>query len=350
MPVAKPYSATTVAAALGVSVNTVYRAVNHSGLVKTATQRRVLDYIRQHYPEKLMEQNTAAAKTITVITQCKPEYYWHTSINEMRQVLNSYPPGTLRLRTIFYSGLRNEDDMHDALSHIAESNTDALIVVPVCNAAGRSAISRLAHEMPVLIFNEYGDFGPCFSAHGDGLQEGEEAANMVLLSSPAQKRVLILRSVNLSQRVDDRIKGFRRQLAASPACTVVGELDISDMTTGDYIYNTTMPAGLARLLSDYMAQHPGDDLNAIYIPDGLIAPLCAALVKLGRTDIRCYGHECNDNVRRFFSEKIRGGYVRSDIRAQSRVALRTVADCLLYHTSPEVEEFITPFDSCLIDD
>ncbi|MBQ8275374.1 MAG: LacI family DNA-binding transcriptional regulator [Clostridia bacterium] len=344
------FSAAAVAEALGVSINTVYRAINHSGLVKSTTQQRILDYIRENYPDRPTETNHNDTRTITVLTQIKPKYYWQESIDEMRAALEEYPSGALRLRTIFYAGVRNENALCDALSQLSPETTDALIVVPVGSGKGSSIIKQLAEQIPVLALCDYGDYGShCLGVHGDGRAEGEEAANMVALSSAKTKRVLILRSMHDSKLVDDRISGFRDCLANRPGCSVADELDLSDIVNGDYNYHSTLPAMIARQIADYFADHPGDDINCFYISDGLIAPVCSAQIKLGRPDIRCFGHEHNDIVQRFFESGIKGGSVRSDIRAQSRLAIRIIADKLLYGRDPENQVSITPFESCLID-
>lgn len=344
------FSAAAVAEALGVSINTVYRAINHSGLVKSTTQQRILDYIRENYPNRPAESGRTDTRTVTVLTQIKPKYYWQESIDEMRAALEEYPSGALRLRTIFYAGVRNEDALCDALSQLTPENTDALIVVPVDSSRGNSIIRQLAAQIPVLALCDYGDYGDdCLGVHGDGYAEGEEAANMVALSSAKTKRVLILRSMHDSRLVDDRIAGFRARLQNSPGCSVAGELDLSDIVNGDYNYHSTLPAMIARQIADYFSDHPCEEINCFYISDGLIAPVCSAQIKLGRPDIRCFGHEHNDIVQRFFESGIKGGSVRSDIRAQSRLAIRIIADKLLYDRNPENQVCITPFESCLID-
>ena len=345
------FSASAVAEALGVSINTVYRAINHSGLVKSTTQQRILDYIREHYPEHRIGAHHTGTRTITVMTQIKPKYYWQTSIDEMRAVLEDYPSGALRLRTVFYSGVRNENALCDALSQLNARTTDALIVVPVRSEKARRIIEQLSTEIPVLIFCDYGDYGDhCLSVHGNGWQEGEEAANMVTLSSLKAKNVLILRSMHDSNLINDRIAGFRARLEDCPGCSIAGELDLSDVVNGDYNYHSTLPAMIARQISDYFAANPQADINCLYIPDGLIAPVCSAQIKLGRPDLRCFGHEFNDTVQRFFESGIKGGSVRSDVCAQSRLALRLLAEKLLYDQEPEEREFITPFDSYLIEE
>lgn len=210
---AKRFSAISVAAALGVSVNTVYRAINHTGQVKSATQRRILAYIQENYPDLPAESTDSNAKIIAVISQTKPEYYWQASIEEMRQALEVYPAGSLHLRSIFYTGLRNEPDLLDAIAHLDTASTDALIVTPVCSERSYRAIARLAEQIPVVVFNEYGNFGSSFLAHGDGRAEGTEAAELVALSRAVDKRVLILRSIWGSHLIEERIAGFRTRLA-----------------------------------------------------------------------------------------------------------------------------------------
>lgn len=339
-----------IAAELGVSVNTVYRTINYTGLVKSDTQKRILEYISKHNPELFKDKIEANTKIITTMMQIKPEYYWQASLDAMRTAISEYPYGSIRMRTIFYSGIRNQFDLKNAFTHFKDFKTDALIVVPICSEYCSGEISQIAQELPVVIFNEYGDFGNCyFSAHGDGYEEGCEAANIVRQSSLSFKNILVLRSVQLSNLIDERIKGFSETIHQNKDCSIVGEIDISEYICSEYNYNTTMAAVIARLVSNFISNNPGLNLNVIYIPDGLVAPVCAAVLKIGRTDIRCFGHEFSDNAQRFFESSIRGGYVKSDIYTQSYRTVKMLADKLLYNKEVDKKEYITSFESCLID-
>lgn len=343
-----------IASELGVSINTVYRAINYTGLVKSKTQQRILDYIAEHnpelFPELFKDKNETGTKVITIMMQVKPKYYWQTSLDAMRAAVQKYPYGSIRLRTIFYSGIRNQSDLTKALTYFKESKTDALIAVPIYSDYCRYELAEIAKEIPVVIFNEYGDFGDyLFAAHGDGYEEGCEAANIVNQSSIPNKNILVLNSVQMSNLNDQRIKGFRDTIAQTQTCKIVGEIDISEYICSEYNYNTTMAAVIARLVSSFIASNPKIDLNVIYIPDGLVAPVCAAVLKIGRTDIRCFGHEFSDNAQRFFESSIKGGYVKSDIYTQSYHTIELLSDYLLYNKKVDKREYITSFDSCLID-
>lgn len=346
----KPFSAAEVAQALGISERTVYRAIKHSGLVKPSTQQKILDYIHRHYPDQEIESSPSRAKIITVVSQSKPKYFWQTMIDVMHQTLSDYPTELIRLRTVYFSGPRNEAELCSILAQISPNNTDALIVVPIDTPKCRQRIAELSAKIPVVIFDDYCDCGSdCFAVHGDGQTEGAEAADIVSLSTLSEKNILILHSLSFSCHYADRITGFRQRIAQYPSCRVIDELHLDQFVDEGYNYNTALPSMIARKLSNYFTAHPDSDINCLYVPDGIIAQLCAAQVKLKRTDIYCFGHEFNDSAQRFFDGGMHGGYVRGDIQFQSRTAIRLLADKLLYNREPEQTKYITPFSSALIE-
>lgn len=350
------FSVAKVAAELGLSKKTVYRAIHRSGMVKSSTQEYILDYINTHYPDMTPAQTATQTKIITVVIPRKPNYFWQPIINEMQEALSAYPQDAIRLRTICFSGVRNDTELLTILSQITPENTDALIVVPVNSENCLPPLREMSKHFPVVIFDDYFDCDSetgeddFYYVHGNGRLEGEEMANLVAMSSLKEKNILILLLPFFSCHTKERIKGFCARIAQHDSCRVVKTLDLSHLLQEFYNSHTTLPAQLSRELAKYFASHPEDNVNCLYVPDGMLSQVCSAHIKLRLGEIQCFGHEINETAQRFFDGGIRGGYVTKDIHFQSQTAIQLVAEKLLYNRAPAKRKYITPFTSALIND
>lgn len=164
-------------------------------------KKYILDYIHANYPEIAAPAQTEIhAKIITVVVQKKPKFFWQPTINEMQNAISAYPQDSICPRTVCFSGTRNDTKLRTILSQIPPKNTDGLIVVPINSKSYLQTMRKTADQFPVVILDDYFDYDDQISAysdnffyvHGDGKPEGAEVADLVAMSAPKEKNILIL--------------------------------------------------------------------------------------------------------------------------------------------------------------
>ncbi len=350
------------AQALGIDRSTVCRAISRSQLVSIKTQRRVFEYVKEHYPEKLIDREfpktlRRSDKTITVVMPYKPHYFWDLAAKGVQDAIDECPDGSIGIRRQYYSGVISEEELLLILKGLDTKNTDALALVPLNAARFRDVLEEIKAEIPVAIFNEdLPGLDGVINAVGNSYQEGAALAGMLLESIPEDSCVILLETVCYqSHTLAMRKQGFLDTLREANSngkhcyvdvCRVVGETD-EEEETRKYTYNSILPSLVARRISEKIEKNKaqGRTVRAVYTCNGDMYPLFLALRKLRRLDLLVYGHEDEPKSLEFFRNGCKGGYVRQDIYTQSYVAVKALTALLMGKEPEYPKNYQTPFES-----
>lgn len=112
-----------IAQDLGMSRSSVYRAIKHMKPMSAETRKRVIEYIKANYPEKLTQLNSFSenrgGKHIAVIMPYKPEYFWKEASDGMEAARESFGDECpAELKFIFYAGTISENELISILDSI----------------------------------------------------------------------------------------------------------------------------------------------------------------------------------------------------------------------------------------
>lgn len=342
-----------IAEQLCVSPTTVMRALSRTGFVKKATQDAIIRLAIEQFPEyKSLIHSKKKCKNVTVIMPQKPSFFWDRALSGARDALKEYESEALCLHSLFYSYEKTEEEFLAMIEHLRGTELDALAVVVPHTAQVKKVLNNLSQEIPVALFNEYGDYENCFvTVYGDGYEEGAASASLLSRCSLKSKRILVIRDITTGSRLQqDRLDGFLEAIKDKKGCHVVDCLDIEGAVDNVCNYHTTRAAIYAREISSYLERH-SRSFNCIQIMDGMLYPLQNALVKLKMSgDAYCFGYDASESAKRCYDKGLKGGYVNSDIYGQAKMAVKALAEKLVYdRTLFELGWHITGYETCLFD-
>ncbi len=343
-----------IAEELRISRSSVYRAIKHMKPMSSDMRKKVVEYIKTNYPEKLAQLNSfnenLDSKHIVVIMPYKPEYFWEEAASGMEAAIKGFSDHGIDLKYIFYAGTISEEELISILDSIEVNSADALCVVPANSEKVADKINEISGRMPVAIFNEccHGAV-PFLNIVSDGYAEGCIIGNMVKEQCPSGSHtVMIITDSYKSDVFDDRIRGFNDSLkAAFDDGREYFFESVKIESNQRYNYHTILPSLIARKVNECIERvaAKGGQVKATYVINGALLPLCIALRKMDRPDISVFGHEINANALEFFESGMRGGYVRQDIYEQGYAVINGLANKLLYNKKIYPETYNTRIDS-----
>ena len=338
-----------IAQDLGMSRSSVYRAIKHMKPMSAETRRRVIEYIKINYPEKLTQLNSFAenrgGKHIAVIMPYKPEYFWKEAADGMEVARESFGDECpVELKFIFYAGTISETELISILDSIEVSTADALCVVPVDTEKVAEKINDISRRIPVAVFNEVCRGAVAFlNVVSNGYAEGHAIGKMVTDQCPAGTHVIRISTDGYTSNVfDDRMRGF---VDAVKDGYIVDEVSLD--CSENYYYHTILPSLMARKVNECInrIEAKGGRVSATYVTNGALLPLFIALRKLDRQDISVFGHEINESALEFYKSGMRGGYVKQDIYMQGYSVINGLIRKLFYDKDVYPEIYNTAFDS-----
>lgn len=325
------------AQALGLSKSTVYKALSRDKLVSYRTRTLVLDYVSEHYPEQLaarMSPKEQGNKVIAVIMPYKPSYFWDIAAKGIADAAHlDYRRSTrLTLKYIFYSSNFSENELLSMLDEVENDLPDALAIVPINTPLVAERLNAIVKKIPVVLFCDFCDgCGGLVTVMPDAYNEGLTIGQMMAGSVRENGKILFLKPGINSKISDERILGAMRGVEAAGKNIKISVEDImidSESSLDEkYVYNTIYPSILARTIDRHIREK--SDVEAVYVPNGFLYPLFQALKKLGRTDMRTFGHESNSKIRAFYDSGLRGGYVCQNIYAEAMITIDILAGILL---------------------
>lgn len=341
-----------IAKELGVSRCTVYRAIKYMKPMSAETRKKVLDYIKVNYPDKLEQLNNDKkdfyAKRIVSIMPYKPEYFWNEvkdGMDSARKELSRYP---VEIKYLYYSGTISEKELGSFLDSFEFGNADGLCLVPVNSDLVAEKISSLAERIPVAVMNEFCDGVNSFlNVTSDGFTEGGIVGKMVREHCQVGSHVLILSpSVIPNVIFKDRINGFISELKKDS--DGVGffvdniEMDIAN----EYTYNTILPSLMAREIQNIIqkVEKKGETVSAVYVQNGCLLPLLKAMKKLGRSDILVFGHEKDEKSIEYFESGMGGGYVKQNAFLQGYTAVYGIIEKIFIGKSRYSDTITTDYE------
>lgn len=330
------------ARALNLSKATVYKALTHNKFISYDTQKLVLQYFREHYPEQLEKRlekaSSSGVTNVTVVMPYKPSYFWDVAARGITDAVtcDDFRSSRISVRHCYYSSHFSGEELISLLDEVYGSLPDALIVVPINIQGVKDRLHRIAEKIPVVLFNEYcDDCEDLIRVIPDSFREGNEIGNMMAGVMRPGGTGLVLRNVENSKISEERISGvrgsslIREKNIRLTVCDVEPEgiRELSDVEKEKYVINTMYPAKIARVISPILEASP--DIEVVYTANGIMYQLIQAMRKLGRDDICVFGHETNPKVQAFFSRGFKGGYVSQDIYNEARTAADIVCGLLL---------------------
>ncbi len=334
------------AEALGLSKSTVYRSLHNSGKVSTKTEKRIRQYLSEHFPDKIKQhppvgKGSGKPRFLTFVMPNKPSFFWDDVINGIKSAESRYEKSNIIINYYFYSGDINDKEIISILGRLEKLLPDGMAIVPTRSKEIGRIISEISSRIPVVFMNDYCD--GCENVKRiltNGFEEGRKIGE-IMCSQISDGTVLILRSDGFESNViQERLRGFKdccaknaRQLKIKEAFYEAGE--------DRYVSNTILPSILARTISEELKTRA--DVKAVYIPNGVCCQLMMAVKKLGKTDIRVYSHEADIKAKRLFRNGMRGGYVTSDGFNQGYLAAWYLCQSVLGEEKNEAP-FLTWFD------
>lgn len=338
-----------IAQDLGMSRSSVYRAIKHMKPMSAETRKRVIEYIKANYPEKLTQLNSFSenrgGKHIAVIMPYKPEYFWKEASDGMEAARESFGDECpAELKFIFYAGTISENELISILDSIEVSTADALCVVPVDTERVAEKINDISRRIPVAIFNEVCRGAVAFlNVVSNGYAEGRAVGKMVTEQCPAGSHIIRISTDDYTSDVfNGRMRGFGDAVRENYFIDEVS-LDCSE----NYYYHTILPSLMARKVNEKInrIESAGGSVSATYVTNGALLPLFIALRKLDRQDISVFGHEINESALEFYKNGMRGGYVKQDIYMQGYSVINGLIRKLFYDKDVYPEIYNTAFDS-----
>ncbi|MBE6636633.1 MAG: hypothetical protein E7618_02380 [Ruminococcaceae bacterium] len=348
---------TKIAAELGTSRSSVYRAMKYMQPMSADTRKRIIDYVKTNYPDKLAQLNAShngiARKQIAIIMPYKPKYFWEEAVRGMEAAKIAFKTSPVELKYIFYSGALSEEELISILGSLEVNTADALCIVPVNSEKVAERINEIAGKIPVAIFNEMCDGASTFlNVISDGYAEGQAIGAMVKNHCPPDSHVVMISTETYRSNIfADRIRGFYEVFHATSPSPIIDEINIE--YNDRYNYHTILPAMMARKVFECFEaiERKGGRVHATYVTNGALLPLFIALRKLDRRDVFVFGHELNAKALEFFKTDMQGGYVRQDIYMQGYAVVEGLIQKLffdrriypdIYHTQFDIGCYINP--------
>ncbi len=348
-----------VATALKLSKTTICKAINRSKDISYETQQRVLDYIAEHFPDKLIsrtmvERESKRAKIILVLMPYKPHFFWDKAIEGIEEAIRGFNKDEIAIKYAFYAGSLNEKEVLSVLNDIELSLVDAVAMVPMNSAAIAERINEINTIVPVATFCEQCEKClPFISVASDCYYEGRCIAEMISESIEQRSKILVVRAdFSNSLNIKHRIQGFLDRMAELYDQTYVS-LDFCQVESPDeiietkgvrYFYNSILPSLMARTMSPKLEDER--DVAAIYVPDGSVHLMMGAMKKLGRSDIPIYGHEFYETSHDLLLNGCKGGYVYQNIKKQAYCLVDALASKLLKNEKKYPNKLIINFETC----
>lgn len=345
---------TKIAEALGISRSSVYRAIKHTKPMSADMRKTIIDYINNHYPEKLTRFNALneniKSKHIVIIMPYKPEYFWKEAASGIDAAKECFDECNVELQYIFYSGKMSEEELITILDSIEVKTADALCVVPVDSEKIAKKINEISEKIPVAVFNESCHGATAFlNVISNGYEEGKAVGQMIKSACQNGSHIIMLLTENYPGNVIiDRMRGFTDTLVGTDENKTNYFIDKVYTECNDiYNYHTILPALMARKINECIekVEANGGNVCAVYIPNGMLASLLIALRKLNRYDIFALGHEINNNALELFKSCMHGGYVRQDIYTQGYIAVTGLIKKLFFDETAYPKVYITQFES-----
>ena len=230
-----------VATALKLSKTTICKAINRSKDISYETQQRVLDYIAEHFPDKLIsrtmvERESKRAKIILVLMPYKPHFFWDKAIEGIEEAIRGFNKDEIAIKYAFYAGSLNEKEVLSVLNDIELSLVDAVAMVPMNSAAIAERINEINTIVPVATFCEQCEkCSPFISVASDCYYEGRCIAEMISEGIEQRSKILVVRAdFSNSLNIKHRIQGFLDRMAELYDQTYVS-LDFCQVESPDEI-------------------------------------------------------------------------------------------------------------------
>lgn len=323
-----------IAREAGVSIGTVYRALNNKGRIKNETKEKILAIAK----EMDYKPNTVARKfalwdkfNILVVMPEDPQYYWGDVNLGLSSIRNELSEFGLETKTFFVSNSCNSNTIHLDIINILEQNKyDGLVIAPILINGFREILNYTSkNNIPTVIFNDGEEYKNRLFYYGpnnntSGRIAGELMAKFIGLKGDV---CVLTKSIHLSQ-YEERRHGFYEYMHINHPYINITSI------------HTYEPGQERNLLNNIFKKYP--DINGIYVVDSAGAGIFGQILKENNIHhITLIGHESSPLSRSMLQE----GYVTALICeqkvCQGYYPVKLLYEYLVQGLLPEKTEIFT---------
>ncbi|HHW30876.1 MAG TPA: substrate-binding domain-containing protein [Clostridiaceae bacterium] len=287
-----------IAKEAGVSIGTVYRALNNKGRIKKETKEKILALAKKMD----YKPNTVARKfalwnkfNILVVMPHEPHYYWKDVNLGLSSARNELSEFGLETETYFVLPDQNPDTVHiDIINMMKQKKYDGLVIAPISINKFEEILKYAnSKNIPIVIFNDGAKYESRLFYYGPNNNATGRIAGEVLAKFIGLKgNICVLSQKNLPTQQIERKQGFYDYMHTNhPDINIYG------------VY-TCQPGNEKEFLLDILSKHP--NLNGIYVIDSISAGIFGTILKEKNIKgITLVGHESSPLSRNMLQE----GYV-----------------------------------------
>lgn len=270
---------TDISKKIGVSVTTVYKALNNKPKVSEAMRRRIMSMAAElnYTPNKLAQALASNVRNLWVILPKEPEEFFRYSMAGIQAAMRELQDYNLNF---IIKEVTTVQDAKDAVLQMLECDVAGLVLEPAEILSG--IVQHIAHpeelKVPIISFvSEPIDGTPLIGViRSDGFVLGRVAAQL-LSNCVGGKKVAVFWPEGKTRIHQECGQGFMEECARRQM-DFVGCFDTT--ISQEVIFDTT---------GEIVARIP--DLAGIYVASYNAVGVCRKLEEIGRTDIKVVGQD-----------------------------------------------------------
>ena len=320
------------------SKSTVSKALNNCRAVNAQSKEAVVKAACElHYTPpragRILRRKNGAI--IGVAIPVNPCYFWNDAIRGMKAAEERHE-GVQLVFSLFANTLTERDALY-CLEYLLNLQIELLIVTPPPFPGVWEKLREIAHAIPVVCFNETGEFPFLFYAGADFYRDGIRLARAC---APALRDHPGLLSIVSSPMPMVRCRDeafYHEAQALVPDLQRLGEVSICSLDTA------SMSAQLARALHD---KYDGR-FRSVYVSQGFLPRVCLALRKLSLLDsVVAFGYENPRQTAAYIQRGTIAALVAQDTYEQGLRCVEAVFAYLDGGALPDGRQVLVPSRIC----
>ena len=320
------------------SKSTVSKALNNCRSVNAQSKEAVVKAARElHYtpPQAGRISRRKSGAIVGVAMPANPAYFWGEAARGM-QAAGQACEG-IRLVFSLFANTNSEQDALYCLQYLQDLRIELLIVTPPPFPGVWEKLREIARTIPVVCFNETGEFPALFYAGADFYRDGIRLARACAPALRDHPGLLSVVGPSMPM-IRCRDKAFYRELQSLvPDVRLLGEVFINATAS------SSAPAQLARELHD---KYDGR-FRSVYVSQGFIPQVCLALRKLrllGSTVV--FGYENPQQTAAYIQRGAIAALVAQDTYEQGLRCVEAVFAYLDSGVLPDGGQVLVPSPIC----
>lgn len=329
-----------IASELGISIGTVYRALNNTGRIKEETKKRVLDKAEElHYQPNLVARKFAMRSRFRILTilPTEPAFYW----NDIRLGLSMVEQELSEFGVEFDRFDMRETPVpptffQDVIAKVEEFRPDGIALVPSYSHNADKLLGYFqSRHIPVAIFNQGAEFrGRLFYYGPNDTTSGALAGELFGKLTRGRGTVCVVNSRPEFTQLSARMQGFCSYLARHFPDIVVPS-----------IYGC-LPGEENELIDTIFKKYP--DVSGFYTMDcnqtGIFAE---KLQERGMEGIALIGHEASPLARLMLEKGAVSALLCEKKVCQGYYPIKLLYEYLVDGSLPEQAELYTEINVVL---